>query len=69
MTIKKVTVEDLRKISGGSAAKRKGRGNVKRGEKIAVKEIGKDVSKTIAAKNDDKKTPIKGPTPTTTKLP
>ena len=69
MTMKKVTVDDLRNIKGGSAAKKKGRGKVKRGEKIAIKEIGKDASKDIAAKNVDKKTGVKVKPKVGTKLP
>jgi hypothetical protein len=61
MTIKKVTVEDLRNIQGGEA--QKGNGKVKRGEKIAIKEIGAEASKDVDIKNKDKKSAgIKEPT-------
>jgi hypothetical protein len=67
MTIKKVTVADLRNIQGGEA--QKGNGKVKRGEKIAIKEIGAEASKDVDAKNKDKKSADKAPSVQNIKLP
>lgn len=55
MTIKKVTVEDLKNIRGGVGSADK----VSKGEKKVIKQVdkeeGKDASKELAKKNDEKK--------------
>jgi len=49
MTIKKVTVEDLRKIRGGGA------GKVRRAERKAIKQLTREEGKKLTHKNRTRK--------------
>jgi len=49
MTIKKVTVEDLRKIRGGGA------GKVRRAERKAIRQLTREYGKDLTKKNRTRK--------------